>query len=140
MNSFNDLPGSDVFMKFSPMRKPRNPAERRVLTVSGFEMPLSLTLTASFGRSSAKRNEFSTSVTNDPRLRLLMPHTSGSSSAYSSSASECISSSTSSPNACALSINCLHSCFERQAAISRTADAPQSAAAYSCASLITKFL
>ena len=58
INSRRAAPGSAVFMKFSPMRKPWKPAWRRARTVSGLEMPLSLTFTASLGSSSAKRKEF----------------------------------------------------------------------------------
>ena len=41
MNSFRVSPGLAVFMKVSPMRKPRKPAARRRQMVSGSEMPLS---------------------------------------------------------------------------------------------------
>ena len=103
-------------------------------------MPLSLTFTASFGSFSARRNDVSTSVTNEPRLRLFMPQRSGSVSTYSSSLSECISRSTSMPNSCALRISRRHSSLVRQAAMSSTAEAPHSEAAYICASSMTKFL
>ncbi len=43
MNSFRVSPGCPVFMKVSPMRKPRKPAARRRQMVSGSEMPLSET-------------------------------------------------------------------------------------------------
>ena len=43
MKSFSVSPGRSVFIKASPMRKPRKPAARRLRIVSGCEMPLSET-------------------------------------------------------------------------------------------------
>lgn len=43
MKSFSVSPGWSVFIKASPMRKPRKPAARRLRIVSGCEMPLSET-------------------------------------------------------------------------------------------------
>ena len=99
MKSFNAAPGFSCFMNCSPIRKPRKPASsRKRFTTSGFEMPLSLTRQTSLGSCSANRKLFSTSVTKVPRLRLLMPYMSGSSSAYSKSRSLCISKRTSNPS------------------------------------------
>ena len=133
-------PGDGSFMKHSPIRKPWNPAACSWRMVAGLDIPLSLTLIASFGRSEARRNELSTEVMNVPRLRLLIPQRSGSMSVYSSSSSLCISSSTSSCSSWAVRSRLRHSYFDSSAAIRRTAEAPQSRAWKSWYSSMTKFL
>ena len=49
MNFFRVSPGLAVFMKVSPMRKPRKPVARRRQMVSGSEMPLSETRSGDAG-------------------------------------------------------------------------------------------
>ena len=62
-----------VLINVSPIRNPRNPAVCRRFTVCGSEIPLSDTNTASWGSCPASRKEFSTSVKNVPKFRLLIP-------------------------------------------------------------------
>lgn len=138
--SLSSLPGDSAFIRLSPIRKPLKPACRSTATVSALPIPLSLTLTASPGRSGARASEVATSVLNVPRLRLLMPHRSGPRAAYSSSASLCISSNTSSPMSWAVRISPAHCAMSRHAAMSSTAEAPQSRALKSWLSSTTKFL
>ena len=140
MNSPRAAPGSGSFMNRSPIRNPRKPHCRSCARVSGRPMPLSLTFTASTGSWPASRKLFSTSVTKVPRLRLLIPHMSGSRPAYSSSCSACISSRTSRPRAWAAPSSCRHSSRLNSAAMSRTAEAPHRRAMYSWYSSTTNSL
>ena len=117
-------PGCSVFINVSPIRNPRNPAVRRRFTISGSEIPLSDTNTASWGSCPANRNEFSTSVKKVPKLRLLIPTISIFSLIYDNSSGLWISSRTSSPKECAFSVSSLHLSCSSAAAIRSTASAP----------------
>lgn len=55
MKSFNASPGRRVFIKVSPIRKPRKPAARSRQMVSGCEIPLSETSSGRLGLSEESR-------------------------------------------------------------------------------------
>lgn len=84
MKSFNASPGRWVFIKVSPIRKPRKPAARSRQMVSGCEIPLSETSSGRLGLSEESRavagicrsfsaiwKEFFTSVTNVPEITVV---------------------------------------------------------------------
>ena len=79
MKSCRAAPGSGCFIKFSPIRKPWNPAERSCRTMRGSERPLSEILTKRSGMRPPSSNERAGSVRKELRSRLLIPATSTSS-------------------------------------------------------------
>ena len=124
MKSCRAAPGSGCFIKFSPIRKPWNPAERSCRTVRGSERPLSEILTKRSGMRPPSSNERAGSVRKELRSRLLIPATSTSSQRCPSSCSLWISSSTSSPSARAYPASDRTLAGVSAAAISRTTSAP----------------